>query len=370
MSRFGKALKRSHDEEHERAGEINAFDFIPRTVTEADIGIDPDLFTRAFDAPAGASKEDEFNKRQNRRPVTVIPELRNRFMQDPAEAVKNNVGVHHRPEQIDAIQEDVVKIAEAHQRQEEIANKLWENDDFELLQLVKGLTRDNTLLNREVNSFSGNSQLLAPVGAGPRNIGLLQASGVADIVAKSREAGPNRFIFNTPQMPLPENATREQIEQYRREVNNIDRLRILENVDKIMEPPHVSGILQFSSVMFGSLNEALAHLAKRNLAKFSHKTRKHFYPDFTVKMIFAELISTLILYTKVIAPNQYYKEVDEPRRQRAMLSALVNMDVYTVWDDDRECFTLAMPKQVDKAKRQRRQQLLEAYSIDNTYDYE
>ena len=138
-----------------------------------------------------------------------------------------------------------------------------------------------------------------------------------------------------------------------------------ENVDRIMEDPQVSGEIQMSSVMFGALNEALSHLTKRNRDKFAYKSRQHFYGDYTVKMFFAELIANLILFTKVIAPNQYYKVVDEPRRQRAIKSALENLDNNTVWDNNKKTFVLATAAQVEKTKAARHQKLLDVYNVTN-----
>ncbi len=344
----------------------------PRTVTEADIGIDPYRFESVFAAlpvipSAGGptTNEEEYNRPQNRRPVTVVSELQQQFNQDPKSAVQNNVGVHHRPEQLDSIEDDIIEIAAAHRRQNEVADKLWSNEDFELLELVKGLTRDTTLMNREVTSLNAEGRLMPTVGAGPRANGLVQRSATSDISAR---AGPTirteRYLFNETEIgPLPENPTPAQIDAlYRADAAKRDRLRILENVDLIMEQPQVTGELQMSSVMFGAMSETLARLVLRNRTKFAHKTKNHFYPDYAIKVLFAELIATMILFTKVIAPNQYYKVVDEPRRRGAVKSAIDNLDHSTVWDESRQCFALATTKQTERSQKNRRRLLRAAYT--------
>jgi hypothetical protein len=348
--------------------------YVPGNLEEADLGgINRDTFNLTFAkedkvaaaAVATAAEEDEFNRPKNRRPVTVIPEIQRRFLEDPKEAVKNNVGVHHRPEQIDAIEDDVIKIAEARQRQSDVADQLWSNEDFEFLSLVKGITRDGTLMNREVNTFNSDGRLITTVGAGPRSIGLLQSGPLVDVSRRGPTATEAKYIFNPAVRPLPRDATQQQRDDHRVETANLDRLRMLENVDRIMEEPQVSGVMQMSSVMFGALQEALSHLVIRNRAKYAHKNKNHFYPDFHVKVFFAQLVATLILFNKVTAPNQYYKVVEEPRRQAAISNALNNLDHNVVWEADRKCFVLATQKKTEEIKRKKRQLLLEAYNIDS-----
>lgn len=283
------------------------------------------------------------------RPVTYIPEIRNAFKTDPHEAIKQNVPLHTSTKDLDKFFGEIDEIAENHQQQSRVADTLWKNDDYRFIKMVQGYTNDNTLENNEVSIPSGSGTMDAGASAN-----LFQHGSVAETI-RSRLHGQDLAAF-TERRPGPEDVVYS---------TERDKMRRLQNIDRVMTAPQVNGEINMSTVLFAAILESLVMLVNHNRHKYAKRQRHHFYGDETVMFYFARVVSTNILYNKVANPRRYVHVVDEARRAASMKKAMTTLDNNCTWDPTTCTFVLATVEDFEREKKIKRAKLLEAYQIDD-----
>lgn len=328
------------------------------------MGIDFAVLDNMFQDGGNAATDNAINEDKhtnpNRRPISIVKEIQQQFINDPKTAVKDNVGLHFNPEYLDTLQDKVDHIAEARRRQNMVADMLWKDADYEFLQMVMGITRNTTLMNREVTVTKD---------ARMPSLQLLQSNATGDASYLRGHNVRGFWAYNHEQQQQQANAPQgigqiNQAELDRRVTAKKEELQILENVDRLMEEPMVSGEIQMSSVMYGAVNLALVMgLVVKNKDKYKNKTRFDFYPDHAVKVMFANVIRAYIGNTYKEFSDSYSKVVDLPRTHEDITTSLNILDNNCVWNENRKCFVLASEKDTELAKEKKRQKLMDAYDL-------
>ena len=310
---------------------------------------------------ADEDQKDEFNRSVNRRPVATISAVKRMFDADPKKSIKDNVPVHTSNEDLDNYRQEISKIAHNKEQQNKVADALWDNEDYSFIKMVQGMTRDTTLMNREV-SVPSNTNGSALVQNGPFSE-KFYAAPVGFNVATEREI--SAFMQQTESKAYkPAN-----IDAYSSEfIERQDKMRVLENIDRVTDLPQVSGVVQMSSAMYAALLAALSSLASMNKKKFGYKERYHFFKDGHVKTMFAKLVAAFIAESKVINPNQYYLDRSEGRRDAKIEFALKNLDNNTVWQASKCAFVFATDEETEEIKMTKRRRLAEAYDMSGLFN--
>lgn len=323
------------------------FDMMPGQGSADDA--EDDLFAHGKIDRFKTEQNDQKQPQMTARPVTYIPEIRDAFKMDPHEAVKQNVPLHTSTKDLDKFFTEIDEIAENHQQQSRVADTLWKNDDYRFIKMVQGCTSDNTLENNEISvpSSSGTMDGAAPVN-------LFQQGSVAETM-RARLQGQDLAAF-TERRPGAEDAA---------QFMERDKLRRLQNLDRVMTAPQVSGEINMSTVLFAAILESLVMLVNHNRQKYAKRQRHHFYGDETVMFYFARFVASNILYNKVANPRRYVHVVDEARRAEAMKKAMTTLDNNCKWDASTEKFVLATAEDFEREKKIKRAKLLEAYQIDD-----
>lgn len=305
------------------------------------------------------ASDDDKHTNPNRRPISVVKEIQQQFINDPKTAVKDNVGLHFNPEYLDTLKDKVDHIADARRRQNAVADLLWKDADYEFLQMVMGITRNTTLMNREVTVTKD---------ARMPSLQLLQSNSESDASYMRGQNVRGFWAYNHEQVQQPNG--QQQVGQInmaeldRRVTAKKEELQILENVDRLMEEPMVSGEIQMSSVMYGAVNLALVMgLTVKNKDKYKGRTRFDFYPDYHIKVMFANLVRAYIGNTYKEFSDSYSKVVDLPRTRDDITTAVNILDNNCVWSAQRKCFVLSSEKETEQAKEKKRQKLMDAYDL-------
>jgi len=300
-------------------------------------------------------EREEFNRSVNKRPVTTIPAVKRMFDADPKKSIKDNVPVHTSNEDLDNYRQEITKITQNKEQQNKVADALWENDDYSFIKMVQGFTRDTTLMNREVT---------VPVNT---PVSLMQSGPFSEKfqaapVGFATEGQIAAFLEQTESKVFRPN----ERDAYNKEfIAKIDKMRVLENIDRVTDLPQVSGTVQMSSVMYAALLGSLVSLASMNKSKFAYKERHHFYKDGHVKTMFARLVAAFISEGKVVNPNQYYKDRDEGRRNAMIEFSLKNLDNNSVWDAGKGGFVYASEEQTEEIKQTKRKRWMDVYDMSN-----
>ena len=288
------------------------------------------------------------------RPATVVESINREFTANPVDAVRRNVNFHIDSRTLDAIAPEVREIADSHERQARVADALWDNPEFVFIKLVQGFTMDNSLIDRELEGG----------GRGPV---LIQPGPLADIGPPQLDRTAPAPNVTLPFVPnLPSNETGYQRLRRRPEgptyQGQREYVRVMENVDRLMAQPQVSGELQMSSVMFGAVEQALLQLFLTNKGKYGGRERGHFYRDRAVMVLFAKLVASIIIMNKMPSDGQYHQSVVEPRRKAVIAFWIDQLDKSCTWDNSAKFFRAAVDRETTATVAAKRQRFLDAYN--------
>ena len=137
---------------------------------------------------------------------------------------------------------------------------------------------------------------------------------------------------------------------------------MLTNVDRLLAQPPVSGQITMSATMMGGIDDALVRLHLMNQRKYAAKERAHFYRYHTIMVLFAKLVATIIILTKMPNDGQYHQTVTEPRRRAVIAFWIDQLDRACVWDAAGQCFRPATEAQAATTAAAKRQRLMDAYN--------
>jgi hypothetical protein len=302
-------------------------------------------------------EEERFNESRHKRPVTTIPALRQAFENDPKSAIKNNVPVHTSNKDLDNYRREILDIAANKKQQNEVADELWADDDYSFIKMVEGLSLDKTLSSRDTTVPVAGHSAGALMQTGPAAESFVPAALTLNPEKTNAYAFLDQF-FSSAYDPNQKNSYNSQY------IKEVDKLRILENIDKVIDLPQVSGTVQMSSLMYASIMEALSSLTMVNRDKYLHKDRSHFYKDLAVKTLFAKLVYAFICEAKVMTPNQYYGDKGISRRDAKTHFALNNLDNHIVWDSKKCHFVYAETHHTDAIKKAKRCKFLSTFDVD------
>jgi hypothetical protein len=299
------------------------------TTTSSSSSSNPSLFRAggAGAAPAPA------------RPVTVVEDIREQFRADPVAAVRDNAGYHIDPATLRALAPEVRAIADGHERQNVAADELWRNADFHFVKLVEGFTGKHALISRSMGNGDG--------------VALVQPRALSDIAVRP-------LVTEQPpagvRLPFTQYSAGAAVgERYAAE---IERQRVLGNIDRLMEQPQVSGEIQMAPILVSAIQEALSRLYILSADKYARKTHRHFYPDPIVKSLLARLVAQVVLVGDLEKDGVYHQNAARRKRHADLARWVNDLDTNCVWHAVRRCFVAVDAegrRQAEAAKRQRLQ---------------
>jgi hypothetical protein len=308
----------------------------------------------------GTGNNNDNNNNNNniaRRPISIVPEIRREFRNDPKAAIQNNTGLHFDPAALDRLEPEVAQIADAHAKQAEIATLLHNNPDWRFISLLKGMTRDPTLSTSNVTASNA-----------PRAVQLTQSpAAIANLARLANTNGVSGFFSpnNNPVLaPLLAQLNRGTADEQRAQATlaqTRERLQVLENIDSVMGEPAVSGIVAMSHTLSAAIQSAIASLVLIDRRKFANKTRFAFYKHETIMVRFAELVRAFILLNSRDFSDTYVKRDDVPRAKFETVRTSRALAKECVWDSQLQAFVLATEEEESDATTKALDCLLRAY---------
>lgn len=321
-------------------------------------------------------------------PVTIFPAIRADYLADKRGAVRRSTAPYHNPDNLEQAFWDlpVDETLEWTEEKNERLTAMWDDPEFVFINLVMGATMDQTLGVRRGPTQVDPAMFLARDargGSGGRGGGAGAAGG--DLRSEgSALFGPQRDRERERDPPAvrgvagPGTADLDGEDEGghgggsgsgagRGSDADVDvftgvgaeettrrRIAILRNVRRSSEDPAVSGRLQMSNALLTTTNSALRELRKYNFAKFSGKTREHFYKSEEAMNFLVELVAALLGAHKIRA-NQggYWQNRSTDDRQSEITKIKKQMNNELVFDTVVDGFILATPAQQVRNRRQR-----------------
>lgn len=328
-------------------------------------------------------------------PVTVFPDIRARYLVDKVEAVQNSVPPYERPDDLTrkfsrTELDRVLEWNDEHNRREE---RMWDDPEYAFVRQVQGLAADETLVTGPSGLPIGIDDDLTGFGFASKNTlelhdfgGQSGASkdpkkrGSDDETSDPREGSNSKkqkglrgsdvpvhsFDYaddddNCKEAGSPHKATGARIskkilsgmqaddifvdDDVLDAGQQLDRVRVMKNVQKQANKPAVSGILRLHNKLIGAIRQSLSDLTQRNYEKFRNKSREHFYHDAHAMGLFAALTAANIALINIRAATTYYKDADNRRRRNEIAITVKQMDTDLVWNNSKKCFVQATTEQ-------------------------
>lgn len=267
-------------------------------------------------------RDDVSYKKSN--PIITISQMRDDFDQNPIKKIMDAVPVHDNPEGIESLDQDKVqRVIDNHANQIRNIELLYRNKEFELIELIKGGTRDPT--------------------SSMASMGPAQSVHSIPIVTTTNV---NRSLVDPVSNPNKEEE--EDVGYFnlqRRDINDTDnrQLQRIRAIENIIDSTVVTGRVAITAEMKTAMAEADARLSAFDYEKFRDKDRFCYLGERAVMTLYAGLVSLFVHKIHSFAPRFHLTNKKDEALDKSIDAKVYQCYYSFVWNSADNVFRMATP---------------------------